>query len=159
MSLKLDAIDLKILRILQSNAKITNAQLSQQIGLSPAPTLERVKKLEKTGVIKSYHANLDQQVLGLEVSTFLLITLKGHNKENMNKFLEEINKIEAVVECYHITGRGDFLLKVVSTDISAYQSLILDEISEISVVDNLESMVILSTLKKSPYLPLTGESQ
>ena len=159
MSSKLDAIDLKILRILQSNAKITNAQLSQQIGLSPAPTLERVKKLEKTGVIKSYHANLDQQVLGLEVSTFLLITLKGHNKENMNKFLEEINKIEAVVECYHITGRGDFLLKVVSTDISAYQSLILDEISEISVVDNLESMVILSTLKKSPYLPLTGESQ
>ena len=159
MSLKLDALDLKILRILQSNAKITNAQLSQEIGLSPAPTLERVKKLEKTGVIKSYHANLDQHVLGLEVSTFLLITLKGHNKDNMNKFLEEINKIEAVVECYHITGRGDFLLKVVSTDISAYQSLILDEISEISVVDNLESMVILSTLKKSPYLPLTGESQ
>ena len=158
MSHKLDAIDLKILRILQSNAKITNAQLSQEIGLSPAPTLERVKKLEKTGVIKSYHATLDQQTLGLEVSTFLLITLKGHNKDNMNKFLEEINKIEAVIECYHITGRGDFLLKVVSTDISAYQSLILDEISEISVVDNLESMVILSTLKKSPYLPLSGES-
>ena len=62
MPAKLDAIDQKILRILQANAKITNAQLSQEIGLSPAPTLERVKKLEKTGVIKSYHAALDQQV-------------------------------------------------------------------------------------------------
>lgn len=65
-----------------------------------------------------------------------------------------IDQIEEVVECYHITGRGDFLLKAVSTDISAYQSLILDQISEIPVVDNLESMVILSTLKKSPQLPI-----
>jgi DNA-binding Lrp family transcriptional regulator len=156
MALKLDVIDRKILRILQSNAKITNAQLSQEIGLSPAPTLERVKKMEKVGVIKSYHAVLNPQEIGLEVSTFLLVTLKGHNKKNMDKFMKAINQIEAVIECYHITGRGDFLLKAMSTDISSYQSLILDEISEISVVDNFESMVILSTLKNSPHLPLSN---
>ncbi|GJM28464.1 MAG: AsnC family transcriptional regulator [Cyclobacteriaceae bacterium] len=154
MSQKLDATDRKILRILQSNAKITNAQLSQEVGLSPAPTLERVKKLEKTGVIKSYHAALDEHCIGLEVSTYLLITLKGHNKSNMLQFTEAIDQIDEVIECYHITGRGDFLLKTVSTGISAYQSLILEQISEIPVVDNLESMVILSTLKKSSYLPL-----
>lgn len=157
MSPKLDATDRKILRILQANAKITNMQLSQEVGLSPAPTLERVKKLEKSGIIKSYHTSLDQHHIGLEVSTFLLVTLKGHNKKNMDKFMESINQIEEVIECYHITGKGDFLLKTVSTDISAYQSLILDEISEIPVVDDLESMVILSTLKKSPYLPLSGD--
>jgi Lrp/AsnC family leucine-responsive transcriptional regulator len=68
--------------------------------------------------------------------------------------MQAIDQIDEVVECYHITGRGDFLLKTVSTDISAYQSQILDQISEISVVHNLESMVILSTLKKSAYLPV-----
>jgi DNA-binding Lrp family transcriptional regulator len=83
-----------------------------------------------------------------------LITLKGHNKSNMLQFTEAIEEIEEVIECYHITGRGDFLLKTVSTGIPDYQSLILDQISEIPVVDNLESMVILSTLKKSPYLPV-----
>ena len=154
MSHKLDATDRKILHILQSNAKITNAQLSQEVGLSPASTLERVKKMEKTGVIKSYHATLDEQRIGLEVSTFLLITLKGHNKKNLEAFTKAIGKIDAVVECYHITGRGDFLLKTVSAGIPAYQSLILEQISEIPVVHNLESMVILSTLKKSPHLPI-----
>lgn len=158
MSLKLDAIDRRILHILQSDAKITNAQLSQKVGLSPAPTLERVKKLEKNGVIQSYHAKLDEQRIGLEVGTYLLVTLTGHNKKNMNLFMKAIDQIDEVIECYHITGRGDFLLKAVSFDISSYQSLLLDQISEISVVDNLESMVILSTLKKSPYLPLPGTS-
>ena len=110
--------------------------------------------MEKIGIIKSYHAALDEHCIGLEVSTYLLITLKGHNKSNMLQFNETIDQIDEVIECYHITGRGDFLLKTVSTGISAYQSLILDQISEIPVVDNLESMVILSTLKKSSYLPL-----
>ncbi len=154
MTQKLDDTDRKILHILQSNAKITNAQLSQEIGLSPAPTLERVKKMEKIGIIKSYHAKLDEQSIGLEVGTFLLITLKGHNKKNLEEFMQAISEIDEVVECYHITGRGDFLLKAVSTGISAYQSLILDQISEIPVVHNLESMVILSTLKKNPHLPI-----
>ena len=111
MSLKLDAIDRRILHILQSNAKITNAQLSQKVGLSPAPTLERVKKLEKNGVIKSYHAKLDEQQIGLEVGTYLLVTLIGHNKQNMNLFMKAIDQIDEVIECYHITGRGDFLSK------------------------------------------------
>jgi DNA-binding Lrp family transcriptional regulator len=154
MAQKLDATDRKILHLLQSNAKITNAQLSQEVGLSPASTLERVKKMEKLNVIKSYHATVDEHRIGLEVGTFLLVTLTGHNKKNLNEFMLAINEIEEVVECYHITGKGDFLLKAVSTDISAYQSLILDQISEIPVVHNLESMVILSTLKKSPQLPI-----
>ena len=157
MTQKLDATDRKILRLLQANAKITNANLAQEVGLSPASTLERVKKLEKTGVIKSYHAALDEHRIGLEVSTYLLITLKGHNKTNMMEFTDASDQIDEVIECYHITGRGDFLLKTVSTGISAYQSLILDQISEIPVVDNLESLVILSTLKKSPYLPVPKE--
>ncbi|MGW8122689.1 Lrp/AsnC family transcriptional regulator [Roseivirga echinicomitans] len=155
-NIKLDKIDRKILEILQSNAKITNAQLSKEIGLSPAPTLERVKKLEVSGIIKSYHAKLDTEKIGLGVSTFVYATLKGHNRGNIDVFLEEINKIDEVIECHHVTGSGDFVLKVIAADIAAYQKLMLEKVSDISVVDNLQSMVILSTFKDSKVMPLTA---
>lgn len=153
-SVKLDEIDRKILEILQTNAKITNAQLSKDIGLSPAPTLERVKKLENSGIIKSYHAQLDTDKIGLGVHTFVQVTLKGHNKKNIDIFLGEINNIPEVVECHHITGTGDFILKVIAKDISSYQYLMLEKVSEIEVVDSLQSMVILSTFKDSKVIPV-----
>ena len=124
---KLDKIDRKILEILQSNAKITNAQLSKEIGLSPAPTLERVKKLETSGIIKSYHAVLDPDKIGLGVSTFVMVNLKGHNKTNIDNFLSEINKIDEVIECHHVTGTGDFMLKIIAHDIASYQKLMLEK--------------------------------
>lgn len=152
--LKFDKIDRKILEILQKSAKITNAQLSKDIGLSPAPTLERVKKLENLGVINSYHAKLDISKIGLGVTTFVLVTLSGHNKENIDKFIEEINTIDEVIECHHITGAGDFILKVISKDIPAYQKLMLEKVSDIKVVDNMQSMVVLSTFKDSKVMPI-----
>ena len=153
-SLKLDKIDRKILDILQFNAKITNAQLSKEIGLSPAPTLERVKKLEQSGIIKSYHAKLDIDKVGLGVSTFVYVTLKGHNKTNIDLFLAEINSIDEVIECHHITGSGDFILKIIAEDIASYQKLMLEKVSDIDVVDNLQSMIILSTFKDSKVIPV-----
>lgn len=153
-AIKLDKIDRKILEILQANAKITNAQLSKEIGLSPAPTLERVKKLEVSGIIKSYHAKLDPAAIGLGVTTFVHVTLIGHNKRNIEAFLEQINKVDEIIECHHITGSGDFILKVIAKDITAYQNLMLDKVSEIKEVDNMQSMVILSTFKDSKVLPV-----
>lgn len=154
MKLKLDATDKKILEKLQTNSNITNAQLAQEIGLSPAPTLERVKKLENGGVIKSYHAMVDPASVGVGVSTFVMVSLKGHNKENIEKFLKVIHKIDEVVECHHLTGQADFILKIVSTDIPSYQVLMLDKVSNIDVVDNMQSMVILSTFKDSKVIPV-----
>ncbi|MFA0961302.1 Lrp/AsnC family transcriptional regulator [Roseivirga sp. BDSF3-8] len=153
-TVKLDKIDRKILEILQNNGRITNAQLSKEIGLSPAPTLERVKKLENSGIIKSYHAKLDMEKIGLGVSTFVHVSLKGHNKENIDVFIKEINQIEEVIECHHITGSGDFFLKIIAKDIVSYQKLMLEKVSEIEVVDNLQTMVILSTFKDSKALPV-----
>lgn len=152
--IKLDKIDRKILDILQSNAKITNAQLSKDIGLSPAPTLERVKKLETSGIIKSYHAKLDTDKVGLGVHTFVQVSLKGHNKKNIDAFTNEINAIPEVIECHHITGSGDFILKIISSDIQSYQKLMLEKVSEIDVVDGLQSMIILSTFKDSKVMPV-----
>jgi DNA-binding Lrp family transcriptional regulator len=154
MKVKLDAIDRKILELLQTNSNITNAQLAQEIGLSPAPTLERVKKLETSGVIKSYHAVIDAASVGLGVSTFVMVTLKGHNKENIEKFMKAIRKIDEVIECHHVTGQADFILKIVAADIPAYQNLMLEKVTNIEVVDSLQSTVILSTFKDSKVIPL-----
>lgn len=151
---KLDKIDREILEKLQSNAKITNAQLSKDIGLSPAPTLERVKKLENSGIIKSYHAVLDTAKIGLGVSTFVMVTLKGHNKTNIDSFLSEINKIDEVIECHHVTGTGDFILKIIASDIASYQKLMLEKVTDIKEVDNMQSLVILSTFKDRKVMPL-----
>jgi DNA-binding Lrp family transcriptional regulator len=151
---KLDAIDHKLLEILQSNGKITNAQLSKDVGLSPAPTLERVKKLEQSGIIQSYHAQLDRFKVGLGVLTFVQVTLSGHRKSIIDTFTSVINKVPQIVECHHVTGSCDFLLKVIAEDISAYQKLIMDTINEIEVVASTQTMVILSTIKNSKVLPV-----
>jgi len=151
---KLDNIDRNILKILQKDGRITNSQLSKDIGLSPAPTLERVKKLEQTGYIISYHAMLDKEKLGLGVTTFVMVSLKQHNKQTIDKFIKAINDVEEVIECHHTTGTADFMLKVVSDDISGYQKLMLEEITNIEVIADMQSMVILSTFKDSKSLPV-----
>lgn len=154
MKIKLDGTDRKILDLLQSNSNVTNAQLAQEIGLSPAPTLERVKKLEQAGIIRSYHALIDPGSVGLGVSTFVMVSLKGHNKENIDQFMSAISAIPEIVECHHVTGQADFILKIICADIPAYQRLMLEKVSNIDVVDNMQSMVILSTLKNSKVVPI-----
>ncbi len=154
MKIKLDAIDRKILELLQTNSNITNAQLALEVGLSPAPTLERVKKLETAGVIRSYHAVVDPASVGLGVSTFVMASLKGHNKDNITKFIAAIATIKEIVECHHVTGQADFILKIVCADIPSYQNLMLEKVSNIEVVDNLQSMVILSTFKDTKIVPI-----
>lgn len=152
--MKLDSTDRKILEILQENGKITNTQLAQEIGLSPAPTLERVRKLENSGLIKSYHAEVNCEKLGLGVSIFLMISLSGHKKNQILSFIDKINRVPEVVECHHITGAGDFLLKIVTKDINSYQSLILNQLVEVEEIGNMQSMVVLSTFKDSKVMPI-----
>ena len=153
-SIKLDKKDKQILKILQSNGRITNAQLAIDVGLSPAPTLERVKKLENSGIIESYHAQINKAAVGLGVSTFVRVTLKNHNKAVIARFTEEINKIDEVVECHHTTGTSDFMLKVVAIDIPAYQELMLEYVTEIMDIDEIVSIVILSTIKDTKSVPI-----
>jgi Lrp/AsnC family transcriptional regulator, leucine-responsive regulatory protein len=141
MSDKLDKIDLRILQILQENSKITNLDLSKKIGLSPAPTLERVKKLEQSDVIQSYHAVVNPLHLGLNVKTFL------------SKILE----IPEIVECYIITGEADFLMKVVCKDIPTYEQLLFKTLSQIEEIERLRTLMTLSTVKDSKILPFDYE--
>jgi Lrp/AsnC family transcriptional regulator, leucine-responsive regulatory protein len=154
MALELDKIDLQILKILQGNGRITNLQLSIEIGLSPAPTLERVRKLENAGYIKSYHALVDEELLGLGIKTFIQIQLDFHKNNTIQTFVDEVKQIKEVTECHHVAGQCDFLLKVYVKDIKAYEELIMEKISKISVVRTFQTMMIMSTSKKEPTVPL-----
>jgi Lrp/AsnC family leucine-responsive transcriptional regulator len=153
MSDKLDKIDLKILRILQENSKITNLDLSKKIGLSPAPTLERVKKLEQTNVVESYHAKVNPQAIGLNVKTFVLVSLAWQKENALNHFLDKIREIEEITECYIITGEADFLVKIVCKDIPTYEQLLFKTLSQIEEIERLRTLMTLSTVKDSKTLP------
>ena len=154
MAVELDKIDFQILKIVQENGRITNLQLSNEIGLSPAPTLERVRKLEHSGYINSYHALVDEEKLGLGIKTFIQISLDFHQKDTIQTFINEIQAIKEVTECHHVTGQCEFLLKVYVRDIKSYEQLIMEKISRISVVKTFQTMMILSTNKKEPIVPL-----
>ncbi len=157
MANKLDKTDLKILKILQENSKITNLELSRKIGLSPAPTLERVKKLEKMGIINSYHAKLNQNVLGLNVRTFVLINLLWKKPNALENFIEKINKIDEIVEAYIITGDSDLLLKIITKDIPTYERLMFNTLSQIDEVEHIKTLMTLSNVKDSNILPFDYE--
>ena len=150
----LDKIDFQILRLLQENSNITNLSLSKRIGLSPAPTLERVKKLEKNGIIKSYHAEVDPLALGLTVKTFILVNIGWHKQNASENFLQKVNEIDEVAECNIITCDGDFLLKVICKDLQAYQNLLFNVFSQIPEVERLKTLMTLSTVKNRKVLPL-----
>lgn len=150
---KLDKIDLKILKILQNNSKITNLELSKQIGLSPAPTLERVKKLESTSIIESYHAIVNPTSIGLNVKTFVLVSLAWQKEKALNNFLEKVKAIEEITECYIITGEADFLIKIICKDIPTYEQLLFKTLSQIEEIERLKTLMTLSTVKNSKILP------
>ena len=151
---ELDKIDYQILKMLQENSNITNLSLSKKIGLSPAPTLERVKKLEKNGIIKSYHAEVDPHCLGLTVKTFILVNIGWHKEHASENFLKKVNEIDEVAECNIITGDGDFLLKVICKDLQAYQNLLFNVLSQIPEVERLKTLMTLSTVKNRKVLPV-----
>ncbi|MCB0657250.1 MAG: Lrp/AsnC family transcriptional regulator [Saprospiraceae bacterium] len=151
--MKLDKIDRKILKILQENSKITNLELSKKINLSPAPTLERVKKLEQTNIIDSYHAEVNPQAIGLNVKTFVLVSLAWKKENVLDLFIEKIQHIDEITECYIITGEADLLLKVVCRDIPTYEQLLFKTLSQIGEIERLKTLVTLSTVKDSKVLP------
>lgn len=158
MADKLDRIDLKILKILQENSKITNLELSKRIGLSPAPTLERVKKLEQGNTVESYHAQVSPQSIGLNVQTFVLVSLAWQKENALNEFLEKIKAIDEIVECYIITGEADFLIKIICKDIPTYEQLLFKTLSQIEEIERLKTLMTLSTVKNSKVLPFDYEA-
>ncbi|MBL57111.1 MAG: AsnC family transcriptional regulator [Flavobacteriales bacterium] len=157
LGIKLDVIDLKILSILQEKGRITNLQLSQDIGLSPAPTLERVKKLESSGIIEGYYAQVNETLLGMGIKAFISISLERQKVDSIVTFKQKIQAIPEILECYQITGNADYFLKVIVKDIPSFEKLISNKLSQIEEIGQMQTMMILSKVKDAKVIPIDIE--
>ncbi len=154
---EIDATDRKILEILQDQGRITNSELAKQVGMSPPPTLERVKKLERNNYITKYVALVDPHKVGISCFTYVEVTLVRHGVEALGRLTEALVAMDEVLECHHITGEADFLLKVATKDIPAYEDFIIHKLTALPDVQHLKTLVVLSTKKQETRLPVTGE--
>ncbi|WP_417429731.1 Lrp/AsnC family transcriptional regulator [Kiloniella sp.] len=151
--MELDAIDIKILRILQTEGRIRSIELAERVGLSPTPCARRVKMLEDEGVITGYAARVDQTKLGYMINIFVSVELEKQASENLKKFEEEIDKFEEVVECYLMTGSQDFLLKVVATDLMAFEKFLQEKLTRIPTIRAVRSRFALRSIVERNALP------
>ena len=152
--MEIDAIDLKILDVLQRNARISNAELAQSVGLSPSPCLRRIRNLEKAGVISKYAAILDQTVVELSISVFVQVTLERQVESALESFERLIRERAEVLECYLMTGDADYLLRIVVPDVAAYERFLKDHLTRIPGVASIKSSFALNRVKYETALPI-----
>lgn len=150
----IDEIDLEILRILQNDGRVSNADLAKQVRLSPPSTLHRVRQLEQTGLIRNYTAVLDADKLGLKLTVLCQVTLSLHQEQPIERFLKNIGDINEIIECYNISGSADFFLKIVARDMKHYESLVREKLSRIPGVGQINSSFVLARHKHSQNLPI-----
>lgn len=144
----IDEIDKGILRELQKNAKITTKELASKLNLTISPVYERIKRLENTGFIKDYVAILDKNLINKPFTSYCQVSMRYH-EEYIDKFEEEILKLDEVQECYHIAGQIDFLLKINVGSIDEYHDFIRYKLSKINNIGLLNSAFVLKEIKKT----------
>jgi Lrp/AsnC family leucine-responsive transcriptional regulator len=152
--ISLDAIDRKILGVLQADGRTTMQDLAEQVGLSVSPCHRRVKLLEQRGVISRYMALVDQKSLGLHVSVFISIKLVRQKEEDLERFAKAISGWEEVLECYLMTGNRDYLLRVVAADLSSYETFLKTKLTRLDGIASIESSFALSQVKYTIALPV-----
>ena len=150
----LDPTDKKILNILQRQGRITNARLAQEVGLSPPAVLERVRRLELSGIIEKYVAILNRQQVGFDIQTIVMVCLSHHQISSLQDVKERLTRMEEVLECHQLTGEVDFLLKVVVKDMKSYTDFVNNKLSGIPGIQNVKTSFILDTLKNCTALQL-----
>lgn len=152
--MKLDTIDFEILKLLQEDANITNKEIASKTGLTITPIYERIKKLNSYGIIKNKVFLLDRRKIDLTLMVLVSISLNQHMKESVSNFLREITKLPEVVECFHLTGKSDFQLKVYVKDMDQYQKFMINKLSVISGIGQIESYFVMSEIKNTTSLPI-----
>lgn len=155
LALKLDRTDKKILQLMQANARISNLELADSVGLSPTPCSRRVKRLEESGIIDKHVTLLKPQALGLNLTAMIGITMDRHTPERFDNFESAIKLLPEVLECLIVTGQSaDFLLKVVVRDMQHYEKFLLGHITRLEGVTGVHSSFVLREVMKKTELPL-----
>lgn len=154
LSLKLDNTDIKILDFLQKDATLTAKELGHKLALSQTPIYERIKKLEQAGIIKSYVALLNADLLGKSIIVMMNLTVKDHGREARKLMVEELVKLEEISELYNTSGTYDFMAKGRFGSIEEYRSFLVDKLTAIDNINDIDSHIVLEELKYSTAVQL-----
>ncbi len=152
--MQLDSKERDILRVLQTDGRISNVELAERVGLSESPCFRRVKQLEESGLIEGYTANLDQRQLGLQVTAFVQVSLDKQDDRKKRDFLTRVEAEEHIVECHAMSGSHDYLLKVLAYSMDHFSELSMQRILKFPGVKNMESNFSLMAIKQSQTIPL-----
>lgn len=152
--LKLDKIDVKILRDLQAEGRMTNVELARRAGISAPPCLRRVRALEEAGLIRGYHADLDAAALGYGVTIFAQVKLSGQSETDLAKFEDKVRNWPMVRECHMLSGEVDFLLKIVARSWDDYQAFLTGSLTAAPGVLSVKSAPCVRVTKNEPGVPV-----
>lgn len=144
---ELDAIDLKILRELQAEGRITNVELSERVGISAPPCLRRVRKLEEAGIIRGYRALIDAPALGYDLVAFCLVGLQHQSDANLKSFARRTEAWPLVREAWMVSGESDFLLHCVAENLTQFQDFVIEELTATENVDTVRTMLTIRQVK------------
>ncbi|MCM1076464.1 MAG: Lrp/AsnC family transcriptional regulator [Bacteroides sp.] len=155
----IDATDIKILRVLQDDSRLTVKEVAAAVHLSSTPTFERIKRLEREGYITKYMAVLDAEKLNCGFLAFCYLKMKQHTHENAMRIMEAVNGIPEIAECYNISGDYDFLLKIYTRDMKSYQNFLLRILGELDCIGSLNSSFVLGEVKNTHEIPLNESGE
>lgn len=148
----LDTIDHQILMLLQQNSKMNIKEIALKVGLTSTPTYDRIKRLEKSGIITHYKAEINREKIGLNLVVFCQVTLQVHSKKLITQFESSIEKMPEIIGCFHVAGNFDYLLKIVTPDIKSYQFFLKNKLSVLESVSNVQSNIVMSAVKENKTL-------
>lgn len=157
MSLELDKIDRRLLGYLQDDARLSNAELGRRVDLSGPGLQKRLRRLEEAGVISRYMAVVDREALGFDMLCFVQVTLQRHEPDAVDNFRHEVGTMPEVLECHHITGEYDYLLKVVVRNRKHLEAFILQTLTPVRGMDKIRTSLVLSEIKALAPVPLCEE--
>jgi len=149
----MDSKDRQIIRALQGNGRMTNQELAEKVSLSPSPCLRRLRALEASGVIKGYNVEVDAKAYGLPVTVFIRIRLEKHSEDIVKNFENKIMRAENVLECHVMTGRTDYLLKVIVEDLVDYERFVRKKLHMIEGVAAIDTSFAYGLVKKTSVYP------
>mgnify|MGYP004545591197 CR=1 FL=1 len=153
-SLNIDTTDRKIIVALQADGKLTVNELAEQVGLSPSPCARRVRLLEQAGIIKGYAAIVDQKKVGLPISAFASVKLERQREDALERFSKAVERWPEVVDCYLMTGHHDYLLRIVVSDLEAYEQFLRNKLTRLEGVASIETGFALKQVKRSEVFPI-----
>lgn len=155
MTARLDAIDRKILAVLQGEGRISNVELASKIRLSAPQCFRRVRSLEERGVLRGYRADVNPEAIGFAVTAYVSVSIGGNDFGRVREVEAQIRTFPQILECFSVSGEDDYLLKVVAHDLKSLSNFLTDHLMQVPGIDNVRSMICLEEIKPSSPLPVS----